>query len=106
MKKMILILIQILICYQMAGQTKSKPAFLSNAVSRIQSKSEIKSLSLKSYLSARKEYKKGSADRYTPKFSMDLLDGKGIHLFNIPEMGPMPSMNVGVRINAGIKIII
>lgn len=43
---------------------------------------------------------------FAPKLSVDLLDGKGIHLFSITEMGPIPTMNVGARINAGIKITI
>lgn len=88
----------------MIGQTKSRLSFLSNATYGIKSKTEIKSLSLKSYLIALKEYKKSSQEKYIPNFSVDLLDGKGIHLFNVPEIGPIPSMNVGARINAGIKI--
>lgn len=103
---MLLILAQVLIFSQLIGQTKSKPAFLTNPTSAIDSKKQIKGLSLKSYLIARKEYKKSSRDRYTPNFSLDLLDGSGIHLFSISKMGPIPSMNVGARIKAGITIII
>ena len=106
MKKMILILVQILICSYVLGQAKIKPAFLTNAIAVNQSESGIRSLSLKSYLIARKEYKKQSRERLTPNFSFDLLDGSGIHLFSISKMGPIPSMNVGTRIKAGIKITI
>lgn len=90
----------------MIGQTKSKSSFLTNPTSLSQSKSEIKSLSLKSYLIARKEYKKSATAKYTPNFSLDLLDGSGIHLFSVSKMGPIPSMNVGARIKAGITITI
>lgn len=106
MKKAILILIQVLIFSQLIGQTKSKPGFLNHSTSINESKCKIKSLSLKNYLVDRKEYKKSSADKYTPKFSLDLLDGSGIHLFSISKMGPIPSMNVGARIKAGISISI
>lgn len=90
----------------MTGQTEVKPALLKNPATLLQSKNEIKSLSLKSYLIARKEYKKSSTAKYTPNFSLDLLDGSGIHLFSISKMGPIPSMNVGARIKAGITITI
>ncbi len=90
----------------MIGQTKEQSTFLKNSTSVSQSKHGIKNLSLKSYLMARKEYKKSSTARYTPNFSLDLLDGKGIHLFNISEMGPIPSMSIGARIKAGITITI
>lgn len=90
----------------MKGQTKEQSTFLKNSTSFSQSKHGIKSLSLKSYLMARKEYKKSSTNRYTPNFSVDLLEGKGIHLFNISEMGPIPSMRIGARIKAGITITI
>ena len=106
MKKMLLILVQILICSQMVGQTKKISSFLTNTSSVNQSNRGIKNLSLKSYLVARKEYKKSSKETFTPNFSVDLLDGKGIHLFTTPKMGPIPTVNVGARINAGIKITI
>lgn len=106
MKKMLLILAQVLIFSQLIGQIKSKPAFLTNQASTSDSKKQINGLSLKSYLIARKEYKKSSTNRYTPKFSLDLLDGSGIRLFSISKMGPIPSMNVGARIKAGITISI
>lgn len=106
MKKALLILVQVLIFSQLIGQTKSETSFLNNSTSLSESKSKIKSLSLKNYLTERKEYKKSSADKYTPKFSLDLLDGSGIRLFSISKMGPIPSMNVGARIKAGITIII
>lgn len=106
MKKMLLILVLVLICSQMAGQTKKSSCFLTNTTSIDQSKRSIKNLSLKSYLVARKEYKKSSNETFSPNFSVDLLDGKGIHLFTTPKIGPIPTVNVGARINAGIKITI
>ena len=90
----------------MTGQTKANPTFLTNFTSLNQSNIGIRSLSLKSYLIARKEYKKSSTGRYTPNFSVDLLDGKGIHLFSVSKMGPIPSMIIGARIKAGITITI
>ena len=89
----------------MAGQTKNNTCFLTNTLIN-ESKGSIKNLSLKSYLIARKEYKKSSSEKYTPKISLDLLDGSGIYLFTSPKMGPIPAINVGARINAGIKITI
>ncbi len=65
---------------------------------------KIKSMSLKNWLLAKDEFKKTSTERFTPKFSMSLLKENGIHLFSISKMGPLPSMNIGTRINAGIKI--
>lgn len=41
---------------------------------------------------------------FAPKLSVDLLDGKGIHLFSISEINALPAINVGARINAGIII--
>lgn len=90
----------------MLGQTKAKPAFIRHFSSVNQAKDGIKTLSLKSYLVARKEYKKTTSEKYIPKFSFDLLDGKGIHLFSTSKMGPIPSMNIGARVNAGIKIML
>ena len=90
----------------MIGQTKKNTSFLTNDTSSSHLKGSIKNLSLKSYLIARKEYKKSSQETFTPKFSIDLLDGSGIHLFTTPKMGPIPTVNVGARITAGIKISI
>ena len=90
----------------MTGQTKKNACFLTNTASVNQCNKSIKNLSLKSYLIVRKEYKKSSQETFTPKFSIDLLDGKGIHLFSNSEMGPIPSMSVGARLYAGIKITI
>lgn len=90
----------------MLGQTKPQPAFIKHFPSVNQAKGGIKALSLKSYLMARKEYKKSTSEKYRPKFSFDLLDGKGIHLFSTSKMGPIPAMNIGARVNAGIKITI
>lgn len=90
----------------MIGQSKKNSSLLTNNTSPSQLKGSIKNLSLKSYLIARKEYKKSSKETFTPKFSIDLLDGKGIHLFTTPKMGPIPTVNVGARINARIKITI
>lgn len=41
-----------------------------------------------------------------PKFSVDLLDGAGIHLFTISNHDFIPSMRVGARIKAGFIITI
>jgi hypothetical protein len=41
---------------------------------------------------------------FAPKLSVDLLVGKGIHLFTISHLNPIPTINVGARINAGIVI--
>ena len=51
----------------MVGQTNKNTCFLSNTTSIDQSNRNIKSLSLKSYLIARKEYKKSSQETFTPK---------------------------------------
>lgn len=77
-----------------------------NQPSYIKVRSCDKTLSLKSYLIARHEYKKTSKDKYFPSFSLDLLDGKGIHLFSISNLEPIPKINIGARITAGIKISI
>lgn len=90
----------------MIGQTESKSSCLTNTTSITESKNKIKNLSLKNYLIARKEYKKTSNDKYTPNFSVDLLDGSGIHLFSVSKMGVIPAMNIGARIKAGITITI
>ena len=74
----------------MIGQTKKNACFLTNNSSFNQSNRSIKSLSLKSYLVTRKEYKKSSKETFTPKLSIDLLDGSGIHLFTTPKIGPIP----------------
>ena len=103
---MLLILVQILICSQMIGQTKKTASILSAASCGNHSNKSIRNLSLKSYLIARKEFKKSSKEVFTPNFSVDLLDGSGIHLFTTPKMGSIPTVNVGARINAGIKISI
>ena len=39
---------------------------------------------------------------FAPKISLDLLDGKGIHLFTISEIQALPVINVGAHFNAGI----
>lgn len=41
-----------------------------------------------------------------PKVSVDLLDGSGIHLFTISDVGTLPALNVGARFRAGIVITI
>lgn len=92
------------------GQTQTKHSFSisynENKSSYTKENKLFKTLSLKNYLIARHEYKKSSKETFTPKFSVDLLDGKGIHLFSISNMGIIPNVNVGARITAGIKISI
>ncbi|MCW3101916.1 MAG: hypothetical protein JWO09_356 [Bacteroidetes bacterium] len=41
-----------------------------------------------------------------PKASVDLLDGSGIPLFTISDLGTLPTLHVGARFNAGIVITI
>lgn len=41
---------------------------------------------------------------FAPKLSVDLLDNKGIHLFTITDLDPIPTISVGARINAGLII--
>ena len=92
------------------GQTAKKLSFSvsynENKPSYAKENRLNKTLSLKSYLVARHEYKKSSKETFSPKFSVDLLDGKGIHIFSISHMGLIPNMNIGARITAGIKISI
>lgn len=43
---------------------------------------------------------------FKPKLSADLLVGKGIYLFTIPDTDILPRMEIGARIKAGITITI
>lgn len=43
---------------------------------------------------------------FRPKVSVDLLEGSGIHLFTISDIGPLPTLNIGARFKAGIIITI
>lgn len=110
MKKVLFILILLVSFSQLRGQTKASRSFLMNynrnIPSYIKANRLDRNLSLKSYLVARHEYKQISTNKYTPNLSVDLLDGKGIHLFSISNMGLIPKMNIGARITAGIKISI
>lgn len=110
MKKLLFILLIITSFSKVMGQTINTSSFSTsyneNKPSYTNENKLLKTLSLKSYLVARHEYKKSSKDTFSPKFSVDLLDGKGIHLFSISNMGIIPNVNVGARITAGIKISI
>lgn len=43
---------------------------------------------------------------FRPKFSVDLLNNKGIHLFTISDVDFLPTIKVGARVKAGISITI
>jgi hypothetical protein len=43
---------------------------------------------------------------FQPELSVDLLDGSGIHLFTISDIDLIPTIRVGARIKAGLKITI
>ncbi|CAN5334853.1 hypothetical protein BH10BAC1_BH10BAC1_11140 [soil metagenome] len=108
MKQVFFFLIFLASISQMKAQTSAKASFLmnvrNNQPSYIKVNKEGHKISLKAYLTARHEYKQISKEKYSPKFSVDLLDGKGIHLFSISNIGIIPKMNVGARVTAGIKI--
>lgn len=42
--------------------------------------------------------------KYNPYFSLDVLDGKGIHLFTISNISSIPTIKVGVDVNVGLII--
>ena len=110
MKKLLFILLIITSFSKVMGQTQKNDSFSvsynKNTPSNTKENKLFKTLSLKNYLVARNEYQKSSKETIAPKFSVDLLDGKGIHLFSISNMGIIPNVNVGARITAGIKISI
>jgi len=43
---------------------------------------------------------------FQPELSVDLLDGSGIHLFTISDVDFIPTIRVGARIKAGLRITI
>lgn len=106
MKKAILIALSLICFCQAYSQNGVRRISITN--SRINSIAQkgMNSLSLKNYLIAKKEFKKTSKDMYKTSFSMDLLDGKGIHLITLSKFGPIPSMNIGTQVTASLKIII
>lgn len=50
--------------------------------------------------------KKESVKRVIPKFSMDVYDGKGIHVLTISNVNFLPTMKIGVAFNAKVVITI
>ncbi len=49
---------------------------------------------------------KETAKKVTPKFSMDVYDGKGIHVLTISNVNFLPTMRIGVAFNAKVVITI
>jgi hypothetical protein len=49
---------------------------------------------------------KETAKKVTPKFSMDVYDGKGIHVLTISNVNFLPTMKIGVAFNAKVLITI
>lgn len=50
--------------------------------------------------------KKESVKKIIPKFSMDVYDGKGIHVLTISNVNFLPTMKIGVAFNAKVLITI
>ena len=50
--------------------------------------------------------KKVTAKKVIPKFSMDVYDGKGIHVLTISNVNFLPTMRIGVEFNAKLLITI
>ncbi|OFY83147.1 MAG: hypothetical protein A3F72_09055 [Bacteroidetes bacterium RIFCSPLOWO2_12_FULL_35_15] len=66
---------------------------------RSEKSSGINLNSLKARFENHKKFKK-----YNPTFSVDVLDGKGIHLFTISNISSIPTIRVRVDINIGLTI--
>lgn len=107
MKKLILLLIISAKSFAAVAEVTETPCMLTNKqVKSNCTNKNFKNLSLKNWFTSSKEFKKTSTERIVPKFSMGLTTKDGIHLFNTPEVGPIPSLEIGTKIKAGIKIIL
>jgi hypothetical protein len=105
MKKSILILIIILTTGILKAQSNRKCLFANK-------KEYSRSLNIKRMVTSFRQKRTDSSfsffhgNMFRPKFSVDILDGSGIHIMNTPEIGPVPSMSVGARFKAGLVITI
>lgn len=110
MKKLIALQILLLVTTSLLAQKKVNCSIFENVSKKIENKmhsnTELKNISLRTMRMSQNQSKKESAEKYTPTFSLDILDGSGLHLFTTPNLGPIPSFKVGAKINAGIKISI
>lgn len=76
-----------------------KPSEYSKKVGSEKRSGIINLNSLKARFENHKKFKK-----YNPTFSVDVLEGKGIHLFTISNISSIPTIRVGVDVNIGLTI--
>jgi hypothetical protein len=106
MKKNILLLLIILTSGTLSAQS-GKKSILTKRTDRTESFQSVKAV----FKSFKKGNKNSSLQLFQnralrPKMSVDLLDGKGIHLITTYKMGPIPAFSLGARFNASIIITI
>lgn len=66
------------------------------------SEKRMGSINLNSLKARFENHKKNK--KYNPSFSVDVLNGKGIHLFTISNINSIPTIRVGVDVNIGLTI--
>lgn len=106
MRNIILLFIILLFCSErLSAQNRKKTTFLKR-------ERTCQVISIKNFTSSLKKEKKTAAFQlfkcrsFQPKFSVELLEGKGIHLMSISDLGPLPDLSVGARFKAGFIITI
>jgi hypothetical protein len=104
MKKIISILILINIMASLNAQNNHPVNFLS--FHKGIKKERLMNLHVKKHERSKKSESTFFDRSLKPRFSVDLLDGTGIHLFTISNIDFIPTINVGARIKAGIIITI